>query len=276
MKRTFATALVLAGALALSGPASPAGGQEAARIHLIHGIPDTPVDVEAGGSNVIEGFEFGDTEDLSAMAGQTLTGVRVNAAGTDDVAIDVGDLALPEAGNVTAIAHLDPEGTPKLTVFTNDTAAVAAGEGRLVVRHTAAAPAVDVRAGGEVVFPGLANPDEAQADLPAGTVAADVVPAGATEPVVIGPADLPVTEGSSLIVYAVGSLEGGTLQTLTETVEGIGSGPSAVNTGNSPVADAGGDGGFPVGMAAAGAAAVAAAGSAAVLARRRAGATVRA
>ena len=235
MKRTFA---ILAAAVAiLLAAAAPANTQEEARIHLIHGIPDTPVDVEANGANVIEGFQFGDTEDLSSLAGQTLAGVQVKAAGSDDVAIDAGDLELPAEGNVTAIAHLDAEGTPTLTVFNNDTAPVAAGQGRLVVRHTAGAPAVDVRANGEVAFADLTNPNEAQADLPAGTISADVVPAGATEPVVIGPADLPVAEGSSLIVYAVGSLDGGTLQTLTETINGLGSAPDAVNTGNSPVSD---------------------------------------
>jgi hypothetical protein len=239
MKRLItgaAAALLLVATGSAAADARPS--QEAgARIHLLHGIPDTPVDVEANGENVIEGFEFGDTEDLSALAGQTLAGLTVKPAGTDDVAIDGGDLALPAEGNVTAVAHLDAEGTPTLTVFENDTSAVAAGQGRLVVRHTAAAPAVDVKANGEVAFSNLSNPNEAAADLPAGTVSAEVVPTGADEPVVIGPADLPVAEGSSLIVYAVGSLDGGTIQTLTETIDGLGSAPGAVQTGNSPVDD---------------------------------------
>lgn len=275
MHRLVASLAALAAATGLAfaaGPATPAGAQGGARIHLIHGIPDTPVDVAANGEVVISDFQFGDTEDLSALAGQTLAGLEVRAAGTEDVAIDGGDLALPASGNVTAIAHLDAEGTPTLTVFENDTAPVAAGQGRLVVRHTAAAPAVDVRAGGQVVFADLANPNEATADLPAGTVSADVVPAGASEPVVIGPADLPVTEGASLIVYAVGSLDGGTLQTLTETIDGLGSGPGSVPTGNSPVES----GSSPGPMAAMAAVAAVAAGVAGVAAaRRRAGAPAR-
>jgi hypothetical protein len=240
MKRFIAgTAALLAMLVTgVAGP-SPAQGQSGARIHLIHGIPDTPVDVAAGGETVIGDFTFGETEDLSALAGQTLTGLQVKAAGTDTVAIDAGDTALPDSGNVTIIAHLDASGAPTLSVFTNDTSGIAAGSGRLVVRHTAAAPAVDVRAGGEVAFANLSNPNEAAADLPAGTVTADVVPTGATEPVVIGPADLPVTEGETLVVYAVGSLEAGTLQTLTETIGGSQTGPAAVDTGNSPVADGG-------------------------------------
>ncbi|HET6776080.1 MAG TPA: DUF4397 domain-containing protein [Acidimicrobiales bacterium] len=265
-----AAALLLVATGSAAADARPS--QEAgARIHLLHGIPDTPVDVEANGENVIEGFEFGDTEDLSALAGQTLAGLTVKAAGTDDVAIDGGDLALPAEGNVTAVAHLDAEGTPTLTVFENDTSAVAAGQGRLVVRHTAAAPAVDVKANGEVAFSDLSNPNEAAADLPAGTVTAEVVPTGADEPVVIGPADLPVAEGSSLIVYAVGSLDGGTLQTLTETIDGLGSAPGAVQTGNSPVDD-GATGSLPWILAGAGALA---AGGALTLRRRFARVPVR-
>jgi hypothetical protein len=265
-----AAALLLVATGSAAADARPS--QEAgARIHLLHGIPDTPVDVEANGENVIEGFEFGDTEDLSALAGQTLAGLTVKPAGTDDVAIDGGDLALPAEGNVTAVAHLDAEGTPTLSVFENDTSAVAAGQGRLVVRHTAAAPAVDVKANGEVAFSNLSNPNEAAADLPAGTVTAEVVPTGADEPVVIGPADLPVTEGSSLIVYAVGSLDDGTIQTLTETIDGLGSAPGAVQTGNSPVDD-GTPGSLPWIVAAA---AALAAGGALTLRRRFATVPVR-
>ena len=136
--------------------------------------------------------------------------------------------------------HLDAEGTPAVAVFTNDTSEIAAGEGRLTVRHAAAAPEVDILANGEVAFAAVPNGAEGVVDLPAGTITAEVVPAGATEPVVIGPAELPIAEGTSLIVYAVGSLEGETLQVLTQSIEGLGSAPAAVNTGNSPVSQSGG------------------------------------
>jgi hypothetical protein len=228
------TALIF-GMLALMFSISPAGAQDGARIHLIHGIPDVDVDVEVDGSDVIEGFAFQDTQDLSSFAGQTLAGLKVKVAGTDDVAIDAGDVALPASGNFTVIAHLDAEGNPTLGVFENDTSAISAGEGRLVVRHTAAAPAVDILADGQAAFTNVPNGAEGQVELPAGTISASVVPTGATEPVVIGPADLPITEGSSLIVYAVGSLDGDTLTVLTESIDGLGSTPTVVNTGTSPV-----------------------------------------
>ena len=103
-------------------------------------------------------------------------------------------------------------------MFVNDTSTTPAGEGRLVVRHTAAAPAVDVLAGGTAVISGLANPDEATLTLPAGTVSAAVAAAGTTDPV-IGPADVPVVAGQVTIVYAIGSLEEQTLGVLVQTIE---------------------------------------------------------
>ncbi len=230
--------LLLLTALSVMAISIPAMAQETPRIHLIHGIPDTAVDVEAGGANVFENFQFGETQDLSALAGATLEGLKVKLAGTDTVAIDAGDVALPASGNYTIIAHLTADGTATLSVFANDTSAIAAGEGRLTVRHTAAAPAVDVLANGAVAFSNLANPDGVSADLAVGTISATVVPTGTTEPVVIGPADLPIADGTSLIVYAVGSLDAASLTVLTESISGLGTAPAAVNTGNSPVESA--------------------------------------
>lgn len=234
MKFRLLLVLALLAAIAVPGTAS---AQDSARIHLIHGIPGVDVDVAAGGEVVIPGFAFGDTQDLSGFAGQTLEGLQVLVAGTEDVAIDVGDFDVPASGNFTAIANLDGDGNPTLSVFENDTSTIDAGNGRLVVRHTAAAPNVDILANGDAAFENVPNGAEGSADLPAGTISASVVPAGETEPVVIGPADLPIAEGTSLIVYAVGSLDDDSLTVLTESIEGLGAVPSAVNTGNSPVSE---------------------------------------
>lgn len=246
MKKMIATVVALLAAMLFV--AGPAGAQDDATITLIHGIPDTDVDVLAGGEAAIEGFAFGDQQDLSALAGQTLPALQVVLAGTDTVAIDAGDTDLPASGNYSIIAHLDADGNPTLSVFENDTSNTAAGEGRLVVRHTAAAPEVDVLANGAVAFAAVPNGVGGGADLPAGTITAEVVPAGATEPVVIGPAELPVTEGQALIVYAVGSLEAGNLSVLTQTIEGLHSAPETVNTGNSPVSDGASNAGLLVAL----------------------------
>ena len=219
----------------LGTPAAAGTPAGSATIMLLHGIPATNVDVEVDNATVIPNFRFGQMQNLSALSGSTLKGLKVKVAGTSTVAIDAGDVALPATGNFTVVAHLDAAGAPKLTVFNNDTSTIAAGKGRLTVRHTAAAPAVDVRANGAVAFANLTNPNEAKADLAAGTISATVVPAGAATPVVIGPANLTVAPGSSLIVYAVGSLSGNSLTVLTQSIDGLGAAPTRVDTGNSPV-----------------------------------------
>jgi Domain of unknown function (DUF4397) len=112
---------------------------------------------------------------------------------------------VPAGANVSVIAHLTAAGTPTLTPFVNDTSAAPAGQGRLTVRHTAAAPAVDVLANGTPAFKGLNNGQQQSTTLPAGTVTAAVVAAGTTSPALIGPAPVTVTAGMDTIVYAVGA-----------------------------------------------------------------------
>ena len=84
---------------------------------------------------------------------------------------------------------------------------------------------------GKVVFSDLTNPNEAMADLPAGTVSADVVLAG-TDTVAIGPADVPVTAGSETIVYAIGSAQDKTLGVVVQTIGGLAAAPGGVPAGN--------------------------------------------
>jgi hypothetical protein len=254
-----ATALALAVAGAGTWAASPGAAQEApaARIHLLHGLPSVLADVEVGGTVAIDDFAFGDVEDLSAMAGQTLPDLKVKRSDDGQVLIDFGDVTLPSTGNVSLIAHLDASGSPVISVFANDTSGLPPGQGRLVVRHTAEAPPLDVRSGGQVVFANLSSPSEAKTVLPAGTVRADIVPAGQDQPVVLGPADLAVGDGTELIVYAVGSIGGAGLTLITEDITGLGAAPAAIQTGTSPVGAAGGGWVAVLAVASAGATAVA-------------------
>ena len=126
-------------------------------------------------------------------------------------------------------------GAPVATLFTNDLAATAPGEGRLTVRHTAAAPAVDILANGAAAFSDLTNPNEARADLPAGTIEAAVAAAGTTDPV-IGPAPVTIQEGVNTIVYAWGSLEDESLDLAVQTIGGLHSTPDGVPSGTAGLA----------------------------------------
>lgn len=215
MKTISAVVVALFGLLAL---ALPAQAQDTGTVTVIHGVPGLTVDVYVNGELTLEGFEPDTvTDPLELPAGDYEIDIRPAGEPADSDPAISGSATLPAGANASIVAHLDADGNPTLGVFVNDTAATEAGQGRLVVRHTAAAPAVDVLAGGEAVFTDLSNGNEASADLPVGTVSASVAAAGTTDPV-IGPADVPVVEGQSTIVYAVGSLEDGNLDVLVQTI----------------------------------------------------------
>ncbi|NUT57881.1 MAG: DUF4397 domain-containing protein [Agromyces sp.] len=223
-----------AGALIALGAVAPAGASEnAAMLSVLHGVPDLPGDVYVNEELTLDDFQPGDLAGPLELPAGTYS-VAITAADAADAsqpAIGPVDLPLEASGDYTAVAHLDAEGEPTATLFTNDVSGIPAGQGRLTVRHTAAAPAVDVLAGGQAVISGLANPDEATLDLPAGTVSASVAAAGTTEPV-IGPADVQVAEGTLTIAYAWGSLEDDNLALAVQTVTGMHSSPEGVPAGS--------------------------------------------
>ncbi|MGW1339566.1 DUF4397 domain-containing protein [Kribbella sp. NPDC002412] len=218
--------LLLAGLPAASAQAKPT---ENATVSVLHGVPGATVDVYANGSKLLSNFKPGSlTDPLQLPAGDY--DLKVTAAGKTAALIQADDVAVPGGANVTVVAHLNAGGKPVLTPFVNDTSKLAAGQARLTVRHTAAAPAVDVRAGGKPVFTGLTNPKQAKADLPAGTVEADVVLAGTTT-VALGPAELNLKEGTNTIVYAWGSASAKNLKLAVQTISGLHGNPSGVPGG---------------------------------------------
>lgn len=238
MRSRFALALFIALLVAAFG--SPALAQSgAATVVVVHGIPDTPVDVYVNGDLTLDDFQPSTvTDGLSLPAGSYQVDIRVADAAADDEPVLSGTADVPAGANVSLVAHLDAEGSPALTPFVNDVSRTAPGEGRLTVRHTAAAPAVDILAGGSPVLQGVTNGQEGTLNLPPGTVAAAVALAGTTEPV-IGPADVPVQEGTLTIVYAIGSAEDGTLDVLVQTVGGLHSG-AGIDSGSGGQAAAAG------------------------------------
>jgi Domain of unknown function (DUF4397) len=230
MARSLAAGALALGTLTLAGAPAQAAGE--ASVSVLHAVPDAVVDVYANGEALLTDFEPGTLTD-PVMLPEGDYDLKVVAAGDGadgDAIMEANGVAVPGGANITVVAHLDADGAPVLSPFVNDVSAIAAGEARLTVRHTAAAPAVDVRAGGEPVFTELSNPDEASADLPAGTVSADVVLAG-TDTVALGPADVELTEGVHTIVYAWGSAEAGNLALAIQTISGMDGSPGAVPGG---------------------------------------------
>ena len=236
--RIIATTAGLAALALAAAPAATAATEGNASLSVLHGVPDLVVDVYVNGELTLDDFNPGDLAGPLDLAPGTYTVAITAADAADDSEPAIGpvDLPLEANGNYTAVAHLDAAGAPTATLFTNDVSATAAGEGRLTVRHTAAAPAVDVLAGGSPVISGLTNPNEQTLNLPAATISAAVAAAGTTEPV-IGPADVPVTEGTHTIVYAWGSLEADNLALAVQSIDGLHSAPAGVPSGELGLAD---------------------------------------
>jgi LPXTG-motif cell wall-anchored protein len=226
------------GVAALALVATPAAAAtDGAKLSVLHGVPGLTVDVYVNNALTLDDFEPGDLAGPLDLPAGTYS-VAITAADAADAsapAIGPVDLTLAAGGDYTAVAHLTEAGQPSATLFTNDITQTAPGEGRLTVRHVAAAPAVDVLAGGSAVISGLANPNEQVLNLPAGTVNASVAAAGTTAPV-IGPADVNVAEGANTIVYAWGSLQSNNLAFAVQTIEGLHSAPHGIPAGSAGLA----------------------------------------
>jgi hypothetical protein len=226
------TAGTLGALVALGGLAPAQAADDVAKLSVLHGVPGLTVDVYVNDKLTLDDFKPGDLAGpLDLPAGTYKVAITASDA-ADASAPVIGPIDLPlEAGkNYTATANLDADGKPTATLFTNDISQLAAGEGRLTVRHVAAAPAVDVLANGAVAITALTNPNESVLTLPAGTISASVAATGTTDPV-IGPADVNVAEGTNTIVYAWGSLTDKNLALAVQTIGGLHSNPHSIPAG---------------------------------------------
>jgi len=205
----------LAGALVLSTPAFAQNGS----LTAIHGVPGLagPVDVFANGNQLFS-FDFGDQEGpLSLPAGPYNLDIQLNGT-----SILSGSANLAAGANVSVVAHLDGGGSPTLSIFANDISSLTLPSSRVIVRHTAAAPAVDVLVDQNGVNVGtlatLSNGQEQQADLPPGMYDVSLNAAGTTT-TAFGPVPVNLENGFAYAIFAVGDLNGGTFTLITQRID---------------------------------------------------------
>lgn len=227
MRKTLsvaAGATTLLAALAFAAPAQASGWHDdhdgTAKLSVLHGVPGLKVDVWVDGKLTLDNFTPGtlagpldvpDGDHKIAITGADATSAENPVIGPVEVDLKAGR-------DYTAVAHLAADGTPTATLFKNSTKPSPDDKGKLTVRHVAAAPAVDVLAGGTAVVKGLTNPDQKLLTLKEGTVSASVAAAGTTTPL-IGPADVKIAEGKNTIVYAWGSLANNSLGLAVQVVD---------------------------------------------------------
>jgi len=233
-----AAALALAGgaAIAAAAPAVAQSTSSDATVTVVHGIPNVPVDVYANGDDVLPDFTFKSIKTLEIPAGTYTIDIRKAGSSPTSTPILSGTVMLTAGESASVVAALSPSGQPELETYSNPTSTPPSGDGELIVRHDAEAPAVKVLAGSSTIISSLSNPDQASLSVPAGTVSAtvEVASSGAK---VAGPASLDITSGNVLIVYAVGDPSQGTFALLTQSYSP--SSPAAASTTGSGAAASG-------------------------------------
>jgi hypothetical protein len=217
--RTLAVAVAaagMAGGLAAAPPATAAGtaahtsrhtAARTAAVNVVHGIPGVVVKICVNGRPVADHVRYGQTLVGARLAARTQH-VRLVPAGKAcrTPAILKAAYHLRAGRNYTIVANLDAHGTPHLKAFRNNVRRTAPGTARLTVRHTAAAPAVNVWAGQTRLISGTGFTwgSSARFAVPAGRYSITVTLPGSTQPV-IGPAPARLRAGRAYQVYAVGS-----------------------------------------------------------------------
>ena len=201
----------------------------AASVYVVHGIPgkdlglppELPVDISVDGGCALDDVEFGAVlGPVELPTGPHAIEIRVSdgVEGTcTGLLAATGSIDLAVAENAAVVAHLDQNGTARISKFTNKVAATE-GATRIAVVHAAAAPAVDVKArgqkGAKLRLQDLKNGHQSYAaDVPAGTYTVKIGAAngGGT---VFGPAELPLDADVAYTAIAVGSLDNETFEVL--------------------------------------------------------------
>jgi hypothetical protein len=206
------------------------GAAQAAEIYVVHGINGEdlgasralPVDVAVNGGCLLQDVELGAiTDAIEVDAGSYDIDIFLATAGagcSGPLAVtETIDVQLTESASV--VAHLTEQGTPTLTKFVNDLQALPPWfSTRLIVRHAAAAPPVDVisRQGlRAVVVPDIRNGEQRSAEVGAGHRRLIVQPFRQNR---IGPIPTDLEPGTATVVYAIGSLKNGTFEPLVQVL----------------------------------------------------------
>lgn len=223
--------LLLAGALLAAVSSVAEASHRPATVFITHGIPGAngfPVDIRialpGGGAACLPNVTFATVAGPWQVPAGTYTisiGAHVPARPCSASPV-LGPLPVPlEAGEDAAIvAHLTANGQPTAGKYGLDLRPAGWGKARVNVLHLAGAPEVDIT----VARPGashpalslgdVANGDAAAAGLRAGSYEVSIAPAGVPTPV-FGPAPLRVRPFMAYVVFAIGSLSGGSFTLAT-------------------------------------------------------------
>jgi hypothetical protein len=207
--------------------------EDTATVYLVQGVPGTAVDMAVDGKSVAQDVPTTTVIGPIAVGAGTRT---ITFTDTNGKVLAENTLAATAGGNSDLVLHLptaagDP---PVVTKFDNDMTGVPSDKASVTVAHTAAVPPADIRVDGKVLFANVANGESLNLVVPAGSYSVDIVPTGASSPVVFGPVNLAVQGGSLNRVYAVGDPSATTMNVAVHVIPLSDSGsapPTMINTG---------------------------------------------
>lgn len=223
-------AATVAGAPAvLTVPAEAAAG---ANLYFVQGLPGKSLDISVDGHQVAAGVAGGKLVGPFGVA----AGQRMITAKQGGKVVIQREVSAGSGASLDVVIHqpVSPNGAPLLTTYVNKLTAVPKDKAGLRVAHDAAVGPADIRVNGKVLFQNVANGESLDVVVPAATYKVEIVPTGATSPVVLGPLDLPVQAGYLTRVFAIGAPSQKTMTVAMGTIKVPASGsdkPGVVNTG---------------------------------------------
>lgn len=172
-------------------------------VDVVQALPGSAVKVEIDGRTVESFASLGKVIGPLQLAAGSHEVRFLSAKGTTTAATVTVQAGV--AHDVVLHAPAAAGGAPMVSVYRTPAAPIGAGKARVLLAHTAEVGAGDIWVDGKPAFKDITNGQFAQADVPAGTHAVAIRPAGTTGKPILGPLKVDLAEGTVTLAYAVGN-----------------------------------------------------------------------
>ena len=206
--------IALVAVVAATAFPAAASATDKGKLTVVHAVPGLTVDVYADDDLLLEDFKPG-TITHPVRLDPAAYEIEVTPANSTNEVLSA-TVQVKSGTDAAAVAYLSEDGDPTLGLFNNNQRPIRQSKARVTVRHTAAAPEVDVRfkrPGGKWknVTTELMNGEQAKRGFTARRYRFDVVLAG-TDNRVLGPTSLKLERRTHYFAYAWGSADDDSLR----------------------------------------------------------------
>jgi Domain of unknown function (DUF4397) len=236
MLAAMAATLTMAGAV--SATAARAQEPAPATVVVVHGLRGLVADVYVDDTLALSTFEPERVTDAIPMVpGPHRVDIRTSGAAANSTPVLTGSVDLQAGTRYSLVAHVGAAGQSVLSAFVDDVSSVPAGQSRAIVRHTAAAPPIDVNLNEVSLAADLSNGDSAAQVLPAATYQVTVRATGEAD-AIAPPQDVPLEEGTATSMYLIGAADDRSLGWVAVKASGLQTPPAGVQTGDGSLFEA--------------------------------------